>query len=65
MYKKNMYLTNCICIQLFQISTLKNARALCSVITQKGSNLHELLAKELDARVCRKSISRNDRFFLL
>jgi hypothetical protein len=34
-----------------QINTLKNARSLCSTITQKGANLHELLGKELDARV--------------
>jgi hypothetical protein len=34
------------------MSTLKNARLLCSTITQKGANLHELLGKEIDARVC-------------
>lgn len=38
-------------IFLVQISTLKSARQLCSTITQKGANLHELLGKELDARV--------------
>ncbi len=34
-----------------KIGTLKNARTICSTITQKGANLHELLGKELDARV--------------
>ncbi|CAF1577100.1 unnamed protein product, partial [Adineta steineri] len=32
------------------IGILKSARLLCSTITQKGANLHELLGKELDAR---------------
>ncbi|CAF1001999.1 unnamed protein product [Rotaria sordida] len=38
------------------ISTLKNARQLCSTITQKGANLHELLGKELDAREARQEV---------
>ncbi|CAF3481044.1 unnamed protein product [Rotaria socialis] len=38
------------------ISTLKNARQLCSTITQKGANLHELLGKELDARKARQEV---------
>ncbi|CAF1140682.1 unnamed protein product [Didymodactylos carnosus] len=38
------------------ISTLKNARILCSTITQKGANLHELLGKELDAREARQEV---------
>jgi hypothetical protein len=45
-------------ILCFQISTLKNARLLCSTITQKGANLHELLGKELDARVYEISFCR-------
>ncbi|CAF0798128.1 unnamed protein product [Rotaria sp. Silwood1] len=38
------------------ITTLKNARQLCSTITQKGANLHELLGKELDAREARQEV---------
>lgn len=38
------------------IGTLKNARQLCSTITQKGANLHELLGKELDAREARQEV---------
>ncbi|CAF2970910.1 unnamed protein product [Rotaria sp. Silwood2] len=38
------------------ISTLKSARQLCSTITQKGANLHELLGKELDAREARQEV---------
>jgi clusterin-associated protein 1 len=46
-----------------QISTLKNARLLCSTITQKGANLYELLGKEIDARVrsdCSNTTIRDD-----
>jgi clusterin-associated protein 1 len=48
----NIYLIFVIYFSLIQMSTLKNARLLCSTITQKGANLHELLGKEVDARVC-------------
>ncbi|CAF0993618.1 unnamed protein product [Adineta steineri] len=38
------------------IGILKSARQLCSTITQKGANLHELLGKELDAREARQDV---------
>ncbi|CAF2029434.1 unnamed protein product [Rotaria magnacalcarata] len=38
------------------ITTLKSARLLCSTITQKGANLHELLSKEVDAREARQDV---------
>ncbi|CAF0966667.1 unnamed protein product [Rotaria sordida] len=38
------------------MTTLKNARLLCSTITQKGANLHELLGKEVDAREARQDV---------
>ncbi|CAF3597040.1 unnamed protein product [Rotaria sp. Silwood1] len=38
------------------MSTLRNARLLCSTITQKGANLHELLGKEIDAREARQEV---------
>ncbi|CAF0719065.1 unnamed protein product [Adineta steineri] len=38
------------------IGILKSARLLCSTITQKGANLHELLGKELDAREARQDV---------
>ncbi|CAF1083811.1 unnamed protein product [Adineta ricciae] len=38
------------------IGILKNARQLCSTITQKGANLHELLGKEIDAREARLEV---------
>ncbi|CAF3872111.1 unnamed protein product [Rotaria sp. Silwood2] len=38
------------------MSTLRNARLLCSTITQKGANLHELLGKEVDAREARQEV---------
>ncbi|CAF0923569.1 unnamed protein product [Adineta ricciae] len=42
------------------IGTLKTARSLCSTITQKGANLHELLGKEVEARESRQDVKNRE-----